>query len=384
MIYLALKRGLKHTMRAVMGSAAALRLALCRKCAENASKSAFDKLCKAYPFKEVSICADNYIRPVYDLQIIVPAYNAEEFIEKCVLEIASQETGFSLRLVVVDDGSKDKTGEILDRLAAEFKTGVKTGALKDFEVIHSENRGAAGARNLGLKKILARYVMFCDADDILTGGAVERLMKAALSHGADIVEGSIEAVDENGVVCDRFSHKAGELSPMELFGYPWGKVFKAEVLKHICFPEGYWFEDSVFKYCVYPFVNRSFGTEEIVYRYLRNYGGVSKKSLRSERAVSTFYLTVALWEYLGERVGDFSCDIRKQLLHQLAVNYRRTYLLGREVNRNGFLYMRECYMRFCGRGGYDGLPILYRLLDKAVVKGDFGSFRLLCRKELYL
>lgn len=386
MIYLALKKIIKLSMRAAFGFAAAVRLFFSDKSSQISGEEAFKKLCEVYPFKEVSVVGESFVSPEYDLQIIVPAYNAEKYIEKCVLGIAEQETGFSLRLVVIDDGSVDKTGEIADRLLKEFNKGrlKNDGGLKSFEVIHSENGGAAAARNKGLEKILGRYVMFCDADDVLAEGAVEKLMKAAISSGADIAEGSISAVDEKGRVCDRFMHKSGELSPMELFGYPFGKVFKAELLKNIRFPEGYWFEDSVFKYCVYPFAKKCIGLDEIVYSYLRNYGGVSKQSLKSPRAVTTFYLTAALWQYMAERTGSFSMEIRKQLLHQLAVNYRRTYLLGDEINKYGFFYVRESYLNLSGRGDFKGLPVLYRLLDRAAVKGDFKSYKLLCRKELYL
>ncbi len=386
MVYLALKKLLKLSMRASFGLAAAVRLAFSGKKSEYSGEEAFKKLCEAYPYKEISVSGESVVSPEYDLQIIVPAYNTEKYIEKCVLGIAEQETGFSLRLVIIDDGSADKTGEILKRLLKDFIEGrlKNAGGLKSFEVIHRQNGGAAAARNKGLEKILGRYVMFCDADDVLAQGAVERLMKAAISSGSDIAEGSISAVDEKGNVCDRFMHKMGGLSPMELFGYPFGKVFKAELLKNIRFPEGYWFEDSVFKYCVYPFAEKCVGIEEIVYSYLRNYGGVSKQSLKSPRAVTTFYLTAVLWQYMVERTESFSMEIRKQLLHQLAVNYRRTYLLGDEINKYGFFYVRESYLAFSGRGGFKGLPVLYRLLHRVVVKGDFKSYKLLCRKELYL
>src|SRR3954469_1644306 len=93
------------------------------------------------------------------LSIIVPAYNAERFIEPCLRSVLAQLEP-QHALVVVDDGSQDETGELAEQLRCEFGHA-------DFTLIHQQNQGIAGARNRGLEAACGQYVLFVDADDLL-------------------------------------------------------------------------------------------------------------------------------------------------------------------------------------------------------------------------
>ncbi len=106
--------------------------------------------------------------------IIIPAYNCEKYIEKCLASVLEQ-TGAEIEVIVVNDGSADSTPEILKRYEGRI------------EIINRENGGAARARNTGLERAGGDYVMFLDSDDTLEKGAVERLVKKAEETKADIV-----------------------------------------------------------------------------------------------------------------------------------------------------------------------------------------------------
>jgi glycosyltransferase involved in cell wall biosynthesis len=109
------------------------------------------------------------------VSVIVPAYNAEQFIEES-LRSALVQTWTRLELIVVDDGSVDSTAEIAARLGD-----------KRIRVIGQENRGAAAARNTGLMNATGKYVQFLDADDILSTSKIE-LQTIALEHaGPDTI-----------------------------------------------------------------------------------------------------------------------------------------------------------------------------------------------------
>ena len=95
--------------------------------------------------------------PPYDVQIIIPAYNAEAFIAGCLDSVLRLDTAFRIWIVVVNDGSTDRTGEILQQYAGDSRV----------QIMNQENRGFSGARNRGLQSIRARYVLFLDADDEL-------------------------------------------------------------------------------------------------------------------------------------------------------------------------------------------------------------------------
>lgn len=101
-----------------------------------------------------------------DLTVVVPAYNAETTIERCVEGILSQE-GVDLELIAIDDGSPDDTGALLDAMAAKDAR---------LHVVHQPNRGRSAARNVGIEAAHGTWVAFCDADDYYLPGAFERLL----------------------------------------------------------------------------------------------------------------------------------------------------------------------------------------------------------------
>ena len=99
------------------------------------------------------------------ISVIIPAYNAEKYINRCISSVLKQTYKF-YEIIIVNDGSTDRTKEICEKFV---------GAYKGFTLINSENRGVSGARNLGLQKASGRYVFFLDADDMIFPDALETL-----------------------------------------------------------------------------------------------------------------------------------------------------------------------------------------------------------------
>lgn len=120
------------------------------------------------------------------VSVIVPVYNAEDYLEKCISSITAQ-TFADLELILVDDGSPDKSGEICDALA---KTDER------IKVIHKQNAGVSAARNMGLQTASGDYVFFCDSDDTLPRDAIERLY-IKIKDGYDMTTGYFEYVESN-------------------------------------------------------------------------------------------------------------------------------------------------------------------------------------------
>lgn len=110
------------------------------------------------------------------VSLIVPCYNVGKYIEQCVLSILNQ-THENLEIILVDDGSSDSTGDILDCLK-----------LRDSRIIvvHTVNGGVSSARNVGLDLATGEYVCFVDGDDWIETDYVEYLLSLAISNNADI------------------------------------------------------------------------------------------------------------------------------------------------------------------------------------------------------
>ena len=225
----------------------------------------------------------NEIVHVYDLQIIVPAYKVEKYIKECIDSILNQKSRYSVLLVVINDGSPDKTRDIL----RQYKN------CKHVRIVDQENRGLSGARNTGLKFIEARYVTFIDSDDMLMSGAIDSWMEAAYANDADIVEGGYVTFNDTTHVIRSYSHESLITNKWEglLFGYSWGKVYRSELFKSICFPEKYWFEDTINAMIVYPLSKKNVLLDKIVYRYRLNSQGITATSVANAKILDTIYIT---------------------------------------------------------------------------------------------
>lgn len=109
------------------------------------------------------------------ISVIIPVYNTESYLERCLKSILSQ-SFTDIELLLVDDGSTDRSGAICDEYA------VRDNRIK---VLHQENGGVSSARNLGLDQATGEYVIFADADDYwVTDKALERLYGIAKTMGS--------------------------------------------------------------------------------------------------------------------------------------------------------------------------------------------------------
>ena len=120
------------------------------------------------------------------ISIIIPVYNTEEYIHKCLDSIVSQ-TYTNWEAILVDDGSSDNCGKICDEYAAKDKR---------FKVIHQKNGGVSVARQTGLDNISGEYVIHCDPDDWIESTMLEEMLQCAISNNADMV------------ICDYFEETA--------------------------------------------------------------------------------------------------------------------------------------------------------------------------------
>lgn len=111
------------------------------------------------------------------VSVIVAAYNAEKYLNRCLDSIAAQ-TLQDWECIVVDDGSKDRTGIIADEYAAKDAR---------FQVIHKENGGVASARETGIENALGEYTIHADSDDWVDKSMLEELFNCAQKHSADMV-----------------------------------------------------------------------------------------------------------------------------------------------------------------------------------------------------
>lgn len=304
--------------------------------------------------------------PQYDLQIIVPAYNVEKYIKECLDSVLSQDTSFSYIVKVINDGSTDETSKILETYKNQQR----------IEIIHQKNKGFSGARNTGLKEINARYLMFLDSDDRLAPGAIEALMKMAQETDADIVEGASLKFC-GAVVTKRYTHSDEKrASANNLYGFAWGKVYKADLFAHIQFPEGYWFEDTLCALILHPLAKKISTTSHCVYCYRTNFKGISRTFRGKPKCLDSYYICEQL---LADR-AKLGLPMDEKFLHgivrQFRLNSNRISSLKREdVDKAVFIQQSALIRQY-----FPYVSARNELIESLVI-GDFQTFKL---QSIYL
>ena len=161
------------------------------------------------------------------VSIIIPAYNAELYLEQCVESILNQ-TYRNIEVIIINDGSIDKTGEIADRLKIIDERII---------VIHNQNKGVSASRNDGLQKSTGDYIVFVDADDFLSDDYVDYMMKLVEATGSVfcLSQNCYTKVNEEQINGDKIETLAPAnaiallLSPRVIVGC-WNKIFKKDFL----------------------------------------------------------------------------------------------------------------------------------------------------------
>ena len=154
------------------------------------------------------------------VSVIVPIYNVESYLSQCLDSILKQ-SFVDFEVIMVDDGSKDKSGVICDEYAAKDSR---------INVFHQSNQGVSKARNVALNHAKGEYVIFMDADDFwYVDTCLETLVNEALRTGADIVRGEYKAVDEQGN--DLFARKMNKRKMKQAYRSVSSATFLKDVIQ---------------------------------------------------------------------------------------------------------------------------------------------------------
>ena len=111
------------------------------------------------------------------VSIVIPVYNVEQYLRRCIDSILSQSYA-DYEMILVDDGSTDTSGQICDEYSGDSR----------IHVIHKANEGAGAARNTGIEIATGDYITFIDSDDYIAGCYLERMVQTAEQTGSDIVQ----------------------------------------------------------------------------------------------------------------------------------------------------------------------------------------------------
>lgn len=207
------------------------------------------------------------------VSLVIPIYKVEPYLNRCIHSAIIQ-TYHNIEIILVDDGSPDRCGDICEYFAKKDSR---------IKVYHKMNGGLSDARNYGVERSQGTYITFIDSDDYIAPNYVEYLLELLMRHDADISCCCMIKTTENTVVYN--ANKAipkeqiltGKEACMEMMGSlyhvlitAWGKLYKGEIIKKFPFPVGKKHEDEATTYKYYYEAKNVVVGNQCLYAYYQN------------------------------------------------------------------------------------------------------------------
>lgn len=234
------------------------------------------------------------------ISVIIPVYGVEKYLEECIESVLCQ-TYTNLEVILVDDGSPDRCGEICDRYAERDSRLI---------VLHQKNAGAAAARNAGLRIAAGEYIAFADGDDYLEPDAYAHMVRTLEDTDADIVQCGFRNVYANGkqIVYEEIGSCNYSTTAYLMYyvqnwscALCWNKLFRHSVLTDVFFEEGHLIDDEFFTYRVVMNAAKIVCIPKVVYNYRQRASSVMKKHDTIERKCEDIF---AYLEQRSKQVAD--------------------------------------------------------------------------------
>jgi len=254
------------------------------------------------------------------ISIVIPIYNTDKYLPKCINSVLNQ-TYKNLEIILVDDGSTDKSVEICDKYSLQDNR---------IHVIHQKNSGIAHARNTGIRIATGEYLSFIDSDDYIEADMYKTLLDKLYAYDADIVEcdhfrANSEKINTNynsGEILQFNNQQALEaLFLGKLKDCVWSKLYKRDVVDGIEFPVGNICEDDPWTYKVFARSQKIVFIDLAKYYYLQREDSNSHSSIFFWEKLDRFYNSKERLEFIARDFPSLFNVAQKRFWLDLLNNY---------------------------------------------------------------
>ncbi len=208
----------------------------------------------------------------YNLSIIIPTYNCEKYIEKCIKSIIEQKDDL-IEIIIINDGSTDNTLQICEEFAQKYN---------NIKLINQGNKGVSYSRNIGIQNASGKYIMFVDSDDYLVENSLEAV-KQLLTEDIDVLRCSYIVNGKKEMIFTKKTFNMYEFFQKTNQNVVWGQAIKRELLNDIKFNENIFYgEDVLFNCQLYNKCQNIKYTDIVLYNYRQSVDSVSKNYKNSK------------------------------------------------------------------------------------------------------
>ena len=286
-------------------------------------------------FKDKAISKEDY-----DLSIIIPVYNAEKYIKKCLDSVVNQNTKYKYQIILINDGSTDNSHNILEEYRNKYN---------NIFIINEKNSGISVARNNGIRAASGKYIGLIDNDDWVTNDYVEKMLNRAYKKNADIVRcNHYNYSIDNDCIISKIYHENASIKKfgleiLDFKGYCWGGIIKKSLFNKIRFPEGYWYEDIMMRYTLMRICNGYEHVEDYLYYYALHKTNASKTLWKktSLRTYEAYHILNYLTNFNLNNGIKMDYILYNQLLFELGPSmWFKVYKMNKK-------YLENMFLKFC-------------------------------------
>lgn len=293
------------------------------------------------------------------LSIIIPIYNVEKYLTKCIESVINQ-TYKNLEIILVNDGSTDNSKDIINKYSL-IDSRIK--------IINKKNGGLSDARNVGIEIAKGDYIAFLDSDDWIELNMYEKLYSYIKQENADIVQCSYQEVYNEEVNNQKIKEEikliSGKDSLYNLYGenhgktvVVWNKIYKRELFNDIRFPKGKYHEDELTTYKLLYKANKIVDLNLPLVYYRQRDGSImnSKFNIKRLDALEAFYEKLQF--YRQKNLNGLQQATLSQILSYTHICYVKVKdsnienkteilkLLRKNIKKDYLLFMKNKYVSF--------------------------------------
>ena len=302
------------------------------------------------------------------ISVIVPVYNGQDYLEKCIDSIESQTYG-NLEIIIVNDGSTDGTGEICNRMQAEYER---------IRVITMQDEGVSAARNAGIDAARGEMLTFVDADDRLHPEMIRRLYDSMERTGSDVAGCRFFCWSKED---DWQRHRVAQETAEQVEVYDadrylkeallqgnsrcWSKLYRRRIMEKVRFMQGLTIgEDMLFLVKLLPHVDKIAESDYLGYGYYQNPVGAIQRKF-----TPAYMDQITCWQLAREEILniDQSLDAQVSALGIIGIMLTagKLAMLGADERRGNKEFVGSCHERLKEfvrvPGAYGRLPLGYRI-----------------------